>query len=123
MVTQKTAKGPTTAKAPAAQKTKKHRSPLFPFIPLRKAVERIKTLHEREGRHASRFSVVTQHWGYRLKSSGGPQTLGALRQYGLVTVDDGSGVDRLVRLTDRALRIILDKREGEAEKAIREAAL
>jgi|HubBroStandDraft_2_1064218.scaffolds.fasta_scaffold217489_2 hypothetical protein len=99
-----------------------HRSPNYPFIPLEKAVERAKTLYNAEARHTVRFEVVAKHWGYAAKSSGAKQTVGALRYFGLISLET-QGASRAIKLTDRALRILLDKREGERLKALQEAAL
>lgn len=99
-----------------------HRSPNFPFISLEKAIERARQLHDAEGRHAVRVDVAAKHWGYNLKSSGVLQTVGALRMYGLISVEAGAGLNRTIRLTDRALRVLLDKRPEEYRKALIEAA-
>lgn len=100
-----------------------HRSPNFPFISLQKAIERAEQLHSKEGRHQVRLDVVAKHWEYALKSSGLLQTVGALRMFGLLNVEAGTGHARLLRLTERAIRILLDKRVEEKTKALQEAAL
>ncbi len=63
-------------------------------------------------------------WGYGAKSSGGRETRSALRYFGLITLE-GDGETGKVKLTEKALRIILDKREDQTEKRklIRELAL
>jgi hypothetical protein len=108
--------------ANAAQK--KHRSPAYPFISLEKAINRARELYRHDNRHASPVAAAIKHWGFAEKSSGGQQTIAALKQYGLLA-DDGSGADRRVKLTDRALSILLDEVENSPEKskAIRDAAL
>jgi hypothetical protein len=100
----------------------RHRSPAYPFISLTKAIERIQAMHDAEGRHAARFDVLAKRWGFAAQSSSAAQTVGALRQYGLLEVEKGMGFDRTFRLTDRALRILLDKRPGERTKALQDAA-
>jgi hypothetical protein len=100
----------------------RHRSPAYPYISLTKAIERIQTMHDAEGRHAVRFDVLAKRWGFAPQSSSAAQTVGALRQYGLLEVEKGTGFDRSFRLTDRALRILLDKRPGERTKALQDAA-
>ncbi|HSY24956.1 MAG TPA: hypothetical protein VK841_22685 [Polyangiaceae bacterium] len=79
-------------------------------------------MHDAEGRHAVRFDVLAKRWGFAPQSSSAAQTVGALRQYGLLEVEKGTGFDRSFRLTDRALRILLDKRPGERTKALQDAA-
>lgn len=102
-------------------KSKKDRSPSFPFIPLSKAVDRAEALNAAHRREPARLSVIGTTWGYGPKSSGLLQTVAALKQFGLVE-DLGSGEDRKVMLTDLARRIILDTRPGAREQAIQEAA-
>jgi hypothetical protein len=98
---------------------KKIRSPSFPFIGLREALDRARTFYEAEQRNAARPETAAAHWGYSAKSSGGKQTIAALRAFGLL---DG---DSLVKLSGRALRILLDEREGSEERLrlVQQAAL
>lgn len=97
---------------------KKVRSPSFPFLDLREATERARTLYGAERRNGVRPEIAAAHWGYSAKSSGAMQTIAALRSYGLL---EGEGT---VRLTDRAVRLLLDD-AGAPERAglLREAAL
>jgi hypothetical protein len=103
---------------------KRVRSPKFPFIDLQVAIQRAETFYQSEKRNSANISVAMQSWGYKDESSGGFQTISTLKEFDLME-DSGSGEARRVKLTDRALRIILDKREGSAEREqlIREAAL
>ena len=100
---------------------KKDRSPSFPFISLRKAVERADQFLQAHKRDAARLPTVAPTWGYGTKSSGLLQTVATLKQYGLLE-DMGSGEDRKVRLTDLARRILSDTRPGVKEAALLEAA-
>src|SRR5688572_16075116 len=93
---------------------KKHRSPAYPFVGLGKAVERAKALYAAEKRHAAPLNAVVTHWGYGGKSSGGLQTVSALKQFGFL-VDTGSGDDRKVQLTDLAFKILLDEVPNSVE--------
>lgn len=102
-------------------KPKVERSPSYPFISLRKSVDRISEFWEKHRREAARLITVAPTWGYSHKSSGLLQTVGALKQYGLIE-DSGSGDDRKIQLTDLARRIISDQRPGAREAALREAA-
>src|SRR3954451_2391259 len=77
---------------------KKERSPAFPFIPLRRAVERAQSLYENHRREPARLAAVAPSWGYSPKSSGLLQTVAALKQFNLVE-DMGSGDDRKIVLT------------------------
>ena len=98
---------------------RKVRSPSFPFVGLREALDRARTFYEAEQRNAARPETAAAHWGYSAKSSGGKQTIAALRAFGLL---DG---DSLVKLSGRALRILLDEREGSEERLrlVQQAAL
>lgn len=54
--------------------------------------------------------VAFEVWGYSPKSSGGFQTVGALKGYGLLD-DEGANAERRVKLSDRARRYFLDERD------------
>ena len=84
------------------------RSVSYPFIGLEEAVRRARTFYEAERRNAAPVVSAVEHWGYAEKSSGGRQTIAALIQFGLL-MDEGSGEERKVRLTDLALDIVLDE--------------
>lgn len=103
-------------------KQKKERSPSFPFIALRKAVERAQTLYDKHRREPARLSAVAGSWGYSPKSSGMLQTVAALKQFGLID-DLGSGEDRKVVLTKLGHTIIADARPGVREQSLKDAAL
>lgn len=86
---------------------KRLRSPPYPYIPLPKAVERVKQLQPKALHHEVGLSVLADAWSYGIKSSGLIQTAAALIQFGLM-VDSGSGEKRKFQLTKEALRIALD---------------
>ena len=101
-----------------------HRSPSYPAIDLKMALDRARTFYQHEKRSAASVLVASQHWGYSFSSSGGKQALAALISYGLME-DKGSGDQRHVNLTDLAFRILLDERpeSSERDEALRRAAL
>lgn len=103
---------------------KKNRSPAYPFISLKKALERAQEFYTAQRQHPAPMRVAVSLWGYAPKSSGGQQTIAALKQFGLMQ-DQGSGEDRSVVLTELALRILRDQRDPSPERdsAIRSAAL
>lgn len=103
-------------------RSKLERSPSFPFISLKKAIERATLLWEGHRREAARLITVAPTWGYSAKSSGLLQTVAALKQFGLIE-DFGSGDERKIQLSDLARRIISDQRPGAKETALKEAAL
>ena len=102
----------------------KDRSPNFPFISLVRAVQRAEQIFNKEKRGLAPYSVIATHWDYSPTSSGALQTAAALKSYGLIE-EEGSGASRKLRLSDMALRIILDKREDGSERLsyLRRAAL
>lgn len=88
----------------------------FPFISLEKAIGRAQELYEadKNGREMV-ISVAFSVWQYSEKSSGGHQTIGALKMYGLLK-DEGANNARKVALTSEALRFFKDEREEERIK-------
>lgn len=100
-----------------ADDKKKDRSPSFPFISLRDAVEKAKVLQKEEGRNSASYAVTVAHWKYGAKSSGGKRMVAALRAYGLLDVDQQGRY----KLTPAALQIVLDT--PERAQALRDAAL
>src|ERR1700685_3618168 len=88
----------------------------FPFINLEKAMGRAKELFDADtkGREMS-ITAAFDVWKYSGKSSGGFQTIGALKMYGIIK-DSGSGNSRKIALTDAALRYFRDEREDEKQK-------
>lgn len=101
-----------------------HRSPSFPSIDLKAAIERARNFYQHEKRSPANILVASKHWGYSPQSSGGKQVLAALIAFGLME-DKGSGDQRQVKLTDLALRILLDERPDSAERyeALKRAAM
>lgn len=96
------------------------RSPRYPSIPLSKAIDRAREFYRQEAKHAAKPEIAVTHWGYSSKSSGGRLTLAALRSFGLLE-NAGGGV----KLSDRALHILLDEREDSPDRVafIQQAAL
>jgi hypothetical protein len=102
----------------------KERSPNFPFIALEVALQRAQAVYSHERRSSAPTVAIAKHWGYSEASSGFKQTLGALKNYGLL-VDEPGPSGRMVRLSDLALRILLDTRPDSRERTeyLRQAAL
>lgn len=95
----------------------------FPFVSLEKAVERAKQIYDGDPR-GNDMSVPTAFtlWKYSEKSSGGNQTISALKGYGLL-VDSGSNEARRVRLTKEALSYFRDEREDVRDSFLSRFAL
>lgn len=96
----------------------KTRSPNYPFIPLPAAIDRARQVWAKEGRHAAAPETIVGHWGYGGKSSGGRQTIAALRHFGLL---EGRGQLHLTELA----QAILVAEDGSALwlERVQEAAL
>jgi hypothetical protein len=109
---------------PDPSKGTRERSPAFPYIGLGEALDRARQFHKIERKVAAPVHVAVKHWGYREKSSGGIQTIAALKAFGLMN-DVGSGADRKVQLSDFGLDIIQDERldSPERDQLIKRAAL
>lgn len=114
--------GQATGEGAEPPKRTKERSPSFPFINLKQAIARAHEFYKNEGKNATPLEIAVTHWEYAAKSSGGLQTVAALRAFGLMESQQGK-----LKLTQRALRIILDERpeseSPEKASAIRDAAL
>lgn len=105
---------------PRAHRGSKGRSPSYPGISLRQAVERARTLYENERRHSAPMGVITGYWGYRSPKTGPASVAFAgLKKHGLLD-EEGSGDERSARLSELALEILLNP---DPRAAIQRAAL
>lgn len=85
----------------------------FPFINLSKALERSQSLFEADkGGKGLQVPVAFSAWGYSNKSSGGFQTVAALKHYGLI-LDEGANDDRAVKLTTDARKFFQTELEDD----------
>jgi hypothetical protein len=91
----------------------------FPFINLEKAIARAQQLYSADQR-GNEMSVSTAFavWGYSDKSSGGFQTISALKNYGLL--EEGSAGK--VKLTKHALDYFRDEREDHRAQRLQDFA-
>ncbi|MGE0723958.1 MAG: hypothetical protein AB7O45_06265, partial [Alphaproteobacteria bacterium] len=103
------------AKVTSASKRTIARSPAYPSISLEDAVKKAEELHRAEGKYAVPMHRAYSVWGYGAKSSGARLTRAAMRYYGLLTME-GDGDTGTVKLSEDALRVILDRREDQSEK-------
>lgn len=101
---------------------KRDRSPKFPYITLTVALERIYTLYQGARGNWVHLSDAADDWGLSPTSSSTLRNAAALLGYGLIE-DEGSGIDRRIRLTERAQRIVGDTRPGVREELLAKAAL
>ena len=82
----------------------------FPFVSLDKALGRARQLFDAAGEHDVLITDAFEVWKYSLKSSGGHQTIGALKMYGILGGSGSYGGRKLV-LTEDALRYFRDERK------------
>jgi hypothetical protein len=98
---------------------KRHRSPNYPAIGLRSAVEKVTALYRQDGKPGAPLEAALKHFGY---SSGHGQAMGvvsAIKKFGLI--EDRNG--RIVP-TPLAVNIIeFDDTHARHREALREAAL
>lgn len=99
----------------------RHRSPAYPGISLRSAVEKVRTLYPVMKRNA--ISVDSALESLNSKSSTGLRAIAALMMYGFLA-DEGSGPARKVRFTPTGYRLnLLSEDDPEWIKIIQEAAV
>jgi len=112
---------------PPKKKARQGRSPGFPFISLGKALERAEVIRVAEGgrpKHFSPWDSIAKAWGVGPKTGPMKQTMAALGYFGLFEFE-GAGEERSARLTDTALKILLDKQpiSSERDALIQQVAL
>jgi hypothetical protein len=103
-------------------KKKRERSPGYPGISLKDAIERARTMYQKEGKHPAPAQAVLSHWGYGPKSGTGFLALAALKKFNLIE-DEGSGAARKVKLTSLAIKILHEPDEDARLQATQESAL
>jgi hypothetical protein len=82
----------------------------YPFIKLEAALGRAKELFDAAGEHPVTVPDAFQTWKYSEKSSGGNQTISALKMYGILD-DSGYNEQRRLFFTPNGLRYFRDERE------------
>ncbi len=100
------------------------RGPAYPFVNLERAVEFASKAFLYSRRSPTQAdSLIRDAWNYSPTSSGSQKTLAALKYFGLLEDVDGSD-GRLMRVSDRAYRILVDdSKSPERRQALRDAAL
>ncbi|MDI1264516.1 MAG: hypothetical protein PS018_14770 [bacterium] len=104
--------------APAATSAPKARSPRYPIIGLKAAIERVRKVYDEDYQNKILTLDAAKHMGFGTLNGKALGVISALRKYGLLEGSDG-----FVRVTDLALKIIAHN-EGDEERreAILEAA-
>lgn len=99
---------------------KKSRSPNYPSMDLQEAMNKTELLYKAQKRHPVPVSVAAEPLGYGPKSSSFLQAIATLRAYGLIEAS-GSGDDRKIAVSERAMKILLDHRDKQ--KLLQEVAI
>lgn len=93
---------------PAKRKGLKGRSPSYPGISLKTAVTRAQRLYDHSKGHALPRHAITDAWGYKSPTTGPASvTYAALKKFGLLD-EEGSGEDRVGKLSELALDILMN---------------
>jgi hypothetical protein len=100
------------------------RGPSYPFTGLEESIALARKMYDYTKKApASMYSVISNAWKYSESSSSGHKVLAALRAFGLVE-DVQGGAEKSIRLTPRAIRILLDDNDSkERQEELRKAAL
>ncbi len=96
---------------------KRVRSPNYPAISLREALDKAATLYKNMHTHAGPREVVAKAMGYASLNGSSMTVISALNKYGLL---EGRGEE--IKISDRAMRILHPENPTERSVAIREAA-
>lgn len=98
---------------------KRPRSPNYPTVGLREAVERVGRLYEKDNKAGAPPEMAAVHIGFGKPHGQAMSVLAALKKFGLVTKTNG----RIVP-TQRAIEIInLPETDPRRQKALRDAAM
>ena len=105
------------------QKKKVTRSPGYPALSLREAIEKATVLYEKEKRHPAPLTAIESHFGFKIGGGTVSRVISALGKFGLVD-DEGQLAEKQYKLSESALTIILSPPNApERSAAIKNAAL
>lgn len=98
--------------AQAAEKAKRERSPSFPFIPLKTAIQRLVAFEEYFKRHPAPLEKAALAWQMKPGSSQAGQTTAALKAFGLLEYQGGNAA-----ISDEG-RTYLRAQQDEIKRAV-----
>lgn len=104
-----------------AETTTRDRSPSFPFIPLSEAIDRLKELESKFGRHPAPAAKVGLAWGVKDDGSQGAQIVAALKAFGLVDYE-GSAAERKALISELGRNYLRAQQESVKKKLLQEVA-
>jgi hypothetical protein len=96
---------------------KRSRSPNYPAIGLREALERVTALYKKQHTHSAPREVVAKGIGYQSLNGASATAISALNKYGLL---ERTGDE--IKVSERALSILHPHSDDERAAAIRQAA-
>jgi hypothetical protein len=109
----------TSAVSPHDDGKKRHRSPSYPAVGLREAVERVRSMYQKGGKAGAPPKIAAVHIGFQTPHGQAMSVLAALKKFGLLE----EAKDRLVP-TQRAIEILhLPENDARRAQALKEAAL
>ena len=103
-------------------KSKRQRSPGFPYMPLSKCIDLAEKLHDAANLSFVRIDAIAEFWNVSAFSGSHLRYVSALSEFGLIETQ-GSGKDRQIKLSHDAVRILEDQREGVRESLLAKAAI
>ena len=109
------------SKQAVANKVPRERSPAYPFISLRGAVERLARFEAMFGRHPVPADKVGLAWKMKEKSSQAFQTLAALKSFGLIDYK-GANKDRVAMLTEAGRNYLRAQQEDVKAEILKACA-
>lgn len=99
------------------------RSPSYPAIDLERAVDRVRTIFEKEKQYPTPVMTVVSHWKYKTVDGNARLVLAALKKFGLLEVLSGKGNLARYKVTDLAIKVLNHPDEKIRLQALQEAAL
>jgi len=103
-------------------KTKRQRSPSFPYMPLSKCIGLVEKLHNAANVSFVRIDAIAEFWNVTAYSGSHLRYVSALSEFELIETQ-GSGKERKIKLSQDAVRILEDQREGVREELLAKAAI
>ena len=101
---------------------KRERSPSFPYLDLKTAIDYARILYKQARTQEVRIFDIAEPWEMKPKSGSLLRYVAALGQYGLIE-SSGSGEQRKIKISGTGRRILEDDRPGVREELCAEAAL
>lgn len=106
----------------SSPKAPRDRSPAYPFISLKVAIERLAALEAYFGRHPIGALKAGMAWGMKSESSQAAQTLASLKAYGFVDYQ-GVGEARVAILTEDGRNYIRAQQDSIKKEILKRSAL